>query len=429
MAQITTAANGRKYIIKNRLDYPEALNEREFNAIAGGMFPNLAPVSLDKSKKEFVLKCTFENMIPLQEYYSGVVNRQMFLNLLRCLLPVIRECEKNYMQANNIYLDMNCIMVEPQSGSMIFIYWPVMNSVTAVNPAVFLSDLPYRVVFDNTEDNQYILNYIDFFQSGEPFSAVALQKLMLGDDPWTQTPPVPTAMVSCRSCGQSNPENAAVCMYCGQSMEDGTISGGGNPPMPQQELCPHCGQGNPQGSAFCVHCGQSMQAQPMPQQDMCSYCGQGNPQGSAFCIRCGQSMKAPVAPSAQELCPHCGQSNPQGANTCMYCGQPIQAQSMPAQPTFPYLIREKTGERVSVDKPSFRIGKERQYCDYFVSDNSAVSRSHADILTKGDRYFIVDNNSTNKTYVNFRAIPILTEVEIFDGTKLRLANEDFTFHI
>lgn len=427
MAQITTAANGRKYIIKNRLDYPEALNERELNAIAGGMFPNLAPVSLDKSKKEVVLKCTFENMIPLQEYYSGVVNRQMFLNLLRCLLPVIRECEKNYMQANNIYLDMNCIMVEPQSGSMTFIYWPVMNSVTAVNPAVFLSDLPYRVVFDNTEDNQYILNYIDFFQSGEPFSAVALQSLMLSGDSWDQTPPPPPRMVACRYCGQKNPENAVVCMYCGQSMEDGTVSGGSSP-VSRQELCPHCGRDNPQGAAFCVHCGQSMQTQQTPAEDLCPYCGQGNPQGSAFCIRCGQSMQAQTSPDLQDSCPHCGQGNPKGTNNCMYCGKPMREVAS-AQPSFPYLIREKTGERVSVDKPSFRIGKERQYCDYFVSDNSAVSRSHADILTKGNRYFIVDNNSTNKTYVNFRAIPILTEVEIFDGTKLRLANEDFTFHI
>ena len=44
MAQITTAVSGRKYIIKNRLDYPEALNEREMNAIESGMFPHLMPV-------------------------------------------------------------------------------------------------------------------------------------------------------------------------------------------------------------------------------------------------------------------------------------------------------------------------------------------------------------------------------------------------
>lgn len=96
-------------------------------------------------------------------------------------------------------------------------------------------------------------------------------------------------------------------------------------------------------------------------------------------------------------------------------------------PNYPYLIREKTGEKISVDKPSFRIGKEKKYSDYFVSDNNAVSRSHADIITRQKRYFIIDLNSTNKTYVDGRAIPIEKEVEIFSGAKLRLANEDFVF--
>lgn len=96
---------------------------------------------------------------------------------------------------------------------------------------------------------------------------------------------------------------------------------------------------------------------------------------------------------------------------------------------YPYLIREKTGEKISVDKPSFRIGKEKKYSDYFVSDNNAVSRSHADIITRQKRYFIIDLNSTNKTYLDGRAIPIEKEVEIFSDTKLRLANEDFVFYI
>ena len=96
---------------------------------------------------------------------------------------------------------------------------------------------------------------------------------------------------------------------------------------------------------------------------------------------------------------------------------------------FPYIIREKAQERIEINKPSFRIGKERSYCDCFISDNNAISRSHADIITREGRYYIVDDNSTNKTYVDNRVIPILKEVEIFSGTKFRLANEEFIFYI
>ena len=96
---------------------------------------------------------------------------------------------------------------------------------------------------------------------------------------------------------------------------------------------------------------------------------------------------------------------------------------------YPYLIRLSTFDRTDVNKPVFRIGKERSYVDYFVQNNSAVSRLHADIITKGNQYFIKDNNSTNKTYVNGVDIPSEQEVEIFDGDEIILANEKFEFHI
>lgn len=98
------------------------------------------------------------------------------------------------------------------------------------------------------------------------------------------------------------------------------------------------------------------------------------------------------------------------------------------EPSYPYLIRAKDDSKISVDKPRFRIGKEKQYCDYFVSDNTHVSRSHADIFVREQRYFVIDLNSTNGTYVDDRAIPVKQEVEIFSGTRLRFANEEFTFY-
>lgn len=66
----------------------------------------------------------------------------------------------------------------------------------------------------------------------------------------------------------------------------------------------------------------------------------------------------------------------------------------------PHLLRNKNNEIINLTKPVFRIGKEKSYVDYFVSDNTAVSRSHANIITRGNKYYIVDTNSTNHTFVN-----------------------------
>ena len=94
----------------------------------------------------------------------------------------------------------------------------------------------------------------------------------------------------------------------------------------------------------------------------------------------------------------------------------------------PYLIRQKNNEKISINKPVFRIGKERSYVDYFIGDNSAISRSHANIVTKDNgEYCVVDTNSTNHTYVDDVMIQSNIEVKIVSGNKIKLGNEIFEF--
>ncbi|MCM1299219.1 MAG: FHA domain-containing protein [Firmicutes bacterium] len=95
----------------------------------------------------------------------------------------------------------------------------------------------------------------------------------------------------------------------------------------------------------------------------------------------------------------------------------------------PYLIREKNREKIWIVKDNFRLGKKGDFIDYCIKDNNAISRSHAVILTKNDRYYIMDLDSTNKTFVNDFPVSPNCEVEIFDGTDICLANEKFTFKI
>lgn len=95
----------------------------------------------------------------------------------------------------------------------------------------------------------------------------------------------------------------------------------------------------------------------------------------------------------------------------------------------PYLFRIRNNERIVLNKPVFRIGKERSYVDYFVSDNAAVSRSHANVVEHEGNYYVVDTNSTNHTYVNGKMIQSNSEVLLSHGDRLRLANEEFEFRM
>jgi len=98
-------------------------------------------------------------------------------------------------------------------------------------------------------------------------------------------------------------------------------------------------------------------------------------------------------------------------------------------PNYPYLIRMSNYDRADINKPVFRMGKEKSFVDYFIANNNAVSRLHADIVTNAGNCYIRDNNSTNKTFVNGTMMEVNQDVQLFDGDTIMLANEAFEFHM
>ncbi len=96
-----------------------------------------------------------------------------------------------------------------------------------------------------------------------------------------------------------------------------------------------------------------------------------------------------------------------------------------ALPYYASVQRMRTGEYISLNKPAFRLGKERSYVDYFIGDNNYISRSHADVITRSGRYYIKDLNSKNGTFIRGERIPPNQEIEIVNGERFMLADEEF----
>ena len=91
------------------------------------------------------------------------------------------------------------------------------------------------------------------------------------------------------------------------------------------------------------------------------------------------------------------------------------------------LFRESKGENIKINKSIFVIGRERRNVDYCVSDNSSVGRTHAEIILKNGTFYLVDQKSTNGSYVNGVKVAPLQEVELKNGDKIRLSDEEFIF--
>lgn len=93
---------------------------------------------------------------------------------------------------------------------------------------------------------------------------------------------------------------------------------------------------------------------------------------------------------------------------------------------FPILTRLKTGEQIPVRQNCFLIGKDAG-CDYSITDNRVISRRHAIIEKKNGVYFIVDENSTNHTYLNGQLLEGGKSYELADKMTIRMADEEFKF--
>ena len=92
-----------------------------------------------------------------------------------------------------------------------------------------------------------------------------------------------------------------------------------------------------------------------------------------------------------------------------------------------YLLRKKNNEKIVINRPIFKLGKEKNYVDYCISDNAAVSRNHAEIIVQDGEYYIRDNDSLNHTYINGTLIPAKENIDLYEEDVIFLANEAFVF--
>lgn len=94
----------------------------------------------------------------------------------------------------------------------------------------------------------------------------------------------------------------------------------------------------------------------------------------------------------------------------------------------PFLRKETNHEKIPITKDVFSIGKDSSIVDYAITGNTTVSRKHAELIRRGNHFFLCDKGSTNKTYVEGKEIRPEEFVEIHNGTKIKISNEEFTFY-
>jgi len=469
---VTTKFNMQVLTIK--LQKNENIVENEVLWINSQRIPNLIPVQVNNNAKESLLNFNVNGFMSLKNYFKKKMIRSEVTVLLRSIVECCKSIETNRLVFEKLLLDDKGIFINPVSKKCEFVYVPIDIYTNGTQKGNFLNKVIRNIHLEKKENTDFIINFKNII-SNPQFTWNMLDDFVKGMADEDRK------IFNMNKNFQDNP--------MGFNKSNGGAYSQGMPVGGNVKFCTKCGQKYAVGSKFCTKCGTPISAMtnPVSASPMQNNSVQNNPaqpiQGEGAHIQTQVSPEPPFSAQAQIKPPPpspqpVGNSKPptppMPPQQNMQGKPPIFNQQRPPQPQksyeltppryvyddeseaatsvlnqyfdeadeatsvlsanktprviYPYFVRERNGEEIHVNKDSFNIGKGRS-SDYVIAGNNAISRNHATIVTKDGKYFIIDNQSTNFTYINGVKILANEENEIKASDVIKLADEEFTMYI
>lgn len=367
MARLSIKQKNDQIIVKRRLNWGEEINEREVQVFKSTLIRGLVRPNVEGKKITY----TVPGNQTLRTYLKLGIGKKEFFVIVAQIIELTKKIEKYGLNINNLVLNIQYVYMNNLTKEMHFIYQPVVNKEISTSIYAFVNDIAYASVFKLDEDTQFINDFMKFLQNMERYSATEIEQYILKKYPETykqvkREQPRSTVL---HSKAWSQFQNSGSFSYEeDEDIETGLLMGDED-----------------------IETGLLMEDEDI----------------ETGLLREEDDMETCILDEEEE---------PQ----TMLLHEEARR--------YPYLVRMTTYEQIEVNKPVFRIGKEKSYVDYFIANNNAVSRLHADIIAKNNSYYIKDNNSTNKTYVNGTIVIAGQEMEIRDGDQIMIANETFEFY-
>lgn len=340
-----------------------------------------------KMVKRNLIEYTGPVGISLYERLKKPTTKREFLFILEQIVVAVQKLQANGMGLNNLVMDLQHVYINEVTKEIQFIYIPTMkNGLQNLNLVEFIESIAYSVKPADNKDNDFVARFIYFFKAMAPFDINKVESFVAKEDRSVIN------TIKKQNAGQSG------------FMTD----------KPRHYYDHYAGKeksGDDDPTGLLVE-----------DDDPTGLLVDDEDDPTGLLVDDDEPTGLLNADDNDEATGHLSDNDADDDATGLLVGDD-------ADILFPTLFRVLTEETISINKPVFRIGKEKSYVDYFVTNNIAVSRSHADIITRGNRYFVKDLNSKNRTYINDQELPIYAEVEIHDGDRLRLGNEEFIFSV
>lgn len=387
MSKLKVKFKNSQITVKSKLSKDEQINAREVEILNSKIIRGIMKPTVEGEKK---LSYLSPGGIKLEAYLKKGITKNDFFLVIAQILEAVKSIGRNSFNINNLILNMKYVFVNEMTHELHFVYQPIYSSAISSDLASFLYDVAYSVTLALNEDYKCVNNFIAYLKGLQTVSVINIEKYLLDVYPQIYK------QVKRQKYGQSE--------YLGSFKN---------------------------GKDIYYDMDKRRKPTPLADYDSASLFSEKNDKDEATSLLMEDVMDTPTSlldddnnePTSLLV------EDEDEATSLLIDDEATSLLSEGPQITYPYLIRKNSFDRMDINKPVFRIGKERSYVDYFVANNNAVSRIHADIITKNNSFFVKDENSTNGTYVNGNRLSPNEEVQVFDGDIITFANEEFEFHI
>ena len=376
MAKYKVKIRGYQLIVKAKLTLKEKLDERQFTLFSG---KNIRGLLKAKRLGRNSVQYSGPVGVCLAERLKKPIGKYDFLFIMEQIVDIFQKLNANSLTASHVVLDIRHVFINETTKEVLFLYLPLEQAGEETDIFAFMESIIYSVISAQEKDMDYISRFVYFIKSLEAYDGEKIERYIKSED-----------------------KSVVSTIKRHDARKSGTMTG-----------------------------------KPAASHD--HYSGK-DPAVTGLLDNNDATglLDSDEATGLLDNDDATGLLDSDEATGLLYSDEATGLLADDDEATgllqekahgYPSLCRLRNNEIIWLNKPVFRIGKENKYSDYVVRDNDKVSRSHADIITRGNRYFIMDLNSTNRTFINGRQIPARQEVEVYNGDRLKLADEEFEFRI
>jgi FOG: FHA domain len=469
MGELRTENMGSETYLVYTVGMSEVVDELSLGMLSNNKIPNLLVSSNYMKDGERIIRYHISSKVSLESYLSGIISRRNLLTVFKTITGAFLSSEEYMLEPVQILLGLSNIYINVSTAEAYLICLPLETVNSEVDMVKFFKEILFSSRFETGENGDYILELSNYLNSESTFSILGFNKLiskLLGGEIKNESilPSSSSSISRAETQISSSPIMSSVKPQVkqpevpiesrkrgekkglfGLGKSKSNVNEKVDSPAPQLSLYSQKQDtiANIGGKGFLVPGVET----PVTMNTI-SGVGSTKTDKKSEKVRKEKTTKKPLfsfGKKAEEKIIEVPAEKPQvfpsyskpeasiGETTVLgienaNIGETTVLGVEATQNIFAYLMRKNTNEKITISKSKFKLGKEPSYVDYCIKENSAISRSHADIITEGSKYFVIDNNSLNHTFVNGVQLAPQQQVEIENGDIIILADEEFVFN-